>query len=726
MDRQDPASRSSRPRSTSWHDFFGNILPAHALRGSDLTQVWSDRIDDPRTGRTDRKWPVPRPSPRLERGRQLVLRRNPRYWGPHPAYRRAARHQIRAVPRPHDPRRGAEEPGEIDVAFGEGSSRAVVPAVRRAAGVRAWSRAQAPAFEHLDIQFGPDASPERFATSSFAARSRIGIDRFALALIPTDTGRGRPFRGSPSSTARYHLAQSTLLQTELGRVSLSTGRGPPPAHASGLHGEARTASSPAAGSVSRCASLTIPGGVLFRAQALPLIQAQLRAARGRGRAGVSHPRRRSSARSSPGRVPSTSHSSRGQAHAGVSIVGPGVSAAMRPVDFTGYCQRLVTADFNQADRILDERQPHARVFNRADHGGSRVTCQRSRYFPVPVFTAALRHLCPTELLTVFLPLGPFLERGELVARRLALTAAIAVSLLAVSGASGAGAQTPKRGGTVVVASTPTEPACLNPLNLDCIPGTSQITALRIVNRVLEAPFDVDFSFRWREQLVSGVEFTTKPPFTLTYHIRPEARWSDGVPITAADFVFTHEAQRTYGSESGLHRTMVKSVRTLDRKTVHVVLRRPGFSLAGYAVAEETAPWRNQGPRDGLARRDRRPEDGQAHRERPVPRPARRNRQADHASPESELLGSTTGLPRPSGSPLRRQREHARRRLPNRRHRRRGELPAKLLRGSERKARCPRTPGSRQQHRALRAPPRPGRPSRRRTSCRSSPGVRARP
>ena len=153
-----------------------------------------------------------------------------------------------------------------------------------------------------------------------------------------------------------------------------------------------------------------------------------------------------------------------------------------------------------------------------------------------------------------------------------MLAAIAVSLLAVSGAGGAGAQTPKRGGTVVVASTPTEPACLNPLNLDCIPGTSEITALRIVNRVLEAPFDVDSSFRWREQLVSGVDFTTKPPFTLTYHIRPEARWSDGVPITAADFVFTHEAQRTYGLESGLHRTMVKSVRTLDRKTVRVVLR----------------------------------------------------------------------------------------------------------------------------------------------------------
>ena len=37
--------------------------------------------------------------------------------------------------------------------------------------------------------------------------------------------------------------------------------------------------------------------------------------------------------------------------------------------------------------------------------------------------------------------------------------------------------------------------------------------------------------------------SAKRPFTLTYHIRPEARWSDGVPVTARDFVFTHQVRR---------------------------------------------------------------------------------------------------------------------------------------------------------------------------------------
>jgi hypothetical protein len=48
-----------------------------------------------------------------------------------------------------------------------------------------------------------------------------------------------------------------------------------------------------------------------------------------------------------------------------------------------------------------------------------------------------------------------------VARPLALTATIVVSLLAVSGAGGASEQTPKRGGTVYILRT--EQNTLNPL-----------------------------------------------------------------------------------------------------------------------------------------------------------------------------------------------------------------------------------------------------------------------
>ena len=184
-----------RPRSASWHDFFGNILPAHALRGSDLTQVWSDRIDDPRTGRPIGSGPFL--VERLERGRQLVLRRNPRYWGPHPAY--VERLVIRFAASATDPSEELRS-GELDVAMGV--PPAVVPAVRRLPGVRLVTSI-APNFEHLDIQLGPNAHP---ALRNKLVRRALayGIDRPALV---------RQIWGEVDPSARaldsaVHLAES--------------------------------------------------------------------------------------------------------------------------------------------------------------------------------------------------------------------------------------------------------------------------------------------------------------------------------------------------------------------------------------------------------------------------------------------------------------------------------------------------------------------------------------
>jgi peptide/nickel transport system substrate-binding protein len=161
-----------------------------------------------------------------------------------------------------------------------------------------------------------------------------------------------------------------------------------------------------------------------------------------------------------------------------------------------------------------------------------------------------------------------MERGELVARALAV--AIAVSLLAVSGAGGASAQSPKRGGTLVFRMVGGEPTCLNQLDVRC---TRPPTAANIVDKVLARPFVVDTGFAFRPRLVSGVQFTRKRPFTLTYRIRPKARWSDGVPITARDFVFTLRAIRKHGTalDRSLH-AAVRSARAVDAKTLRVVLR----------------------------------------------------------------------------------------------------------------------------------------------------------
>ena len=72
----------------------------------------------------------------------------------------------------------------------------------------------------------------------------------------------------------------------------------------------------------------------------------------------------------------------------------------------------------------------------------------------------------------------------------ALAAAIVVSLLAVSGAGGIGRSRRRSGGTVVFALPVEEPACLNPFDERCPPGTSPFTLSTILGRVLESAFDV--------------------------------------------------------------------------------------------------------------------------------------------------------------------------------------------------------------------------------------------
>jgi ABC-type transport system substrate-binding protein len=154
-----------------------------------------------------------------------------------------------------------------------------------------------------------------------------------------------------------------------------------------------------------------------------------------------------------------------------------------------------------------------------------------------------------------------------------LATAIAVSLLAVSGAGGSPTSTPKHSGAVVFGPISGFP-CLNPLVADCSTGSVPLSS--IIEKVVTPAFLTAPDFTLRPSLVSHVSYTRRPPFILTYEIRPEARWSDGVPVRDRDFVFTHRALVKYVSPDENSPftddlTMVRSVRALDPKTVRVVL-----------------------------------------------------------------------------------------------------------------------------------------------------------
>ena len=224
-------------------------------------------------------------------------------------------------------------------------------------------------------------------------------------------------------------------------------------------------------------------------------------------------------------------------------------------NWTGYRQRLVTSALDQAERILDAARQTA-ALNRAD-------MQMAKDVPAsPLYSsrAGLRSapICGTL---------PLLRSTRSWARRTggsSASSAAAVSFLAVSGAGGASAQTPKRGGIVVVGvPAGTEPACFNLLIEDC--GIQ----VGFVRQVLEGAFEVGPDLSYRLDLVSKVTLTKKP-FTLTYHIRPEARWSDGVEVMARDFVFTWRTDSKL--KLGNFPPAIRSVVPLDAKTVRVDFR----------------------------------------------------------------------------------------------------------------------------------------------------------
>ena len=143
-----------------------------------------------------------------------------------------------------------------------------------------------------------------------------------------------------------------------------------------------------------------------------------------------------------------------------------------------------------------------------------------------------------------------------MARALVAVALAAVLLVA----PGSGAQEPRRGGTLELVIA-LEPRCLNVLVSSCT----------VVGGVLEGAFRTGSDLRRHLRLVSKVDFTREPPFTLTYHLRPEARWSDGVPVTARDFVFTHRALLAHPPEFERPHERIRSVRALGPKTLRVVL-----------------------------------------------------------------------------------------------------------------------------------------------------------
>ena len=321
---------------------------------------------------------------RLERGRQLVLRRNPRYWGPHPAY--VERLVIRFAESATDPSEELRS-GELDVATGV--PPAVVPAVRRLPGMRLRHRrgVQLRAPRHPARTERQPGAPQQARSPRARVRDRPHRAR------PADMGRGRSLR----SRARQRRVPDPepLLRAELARLPLSTGGGPPPARASRL--PPRSGRDLLLRRGAALVALRNHRRVCDPSAGAPADPGAASGCRGRGRAGVRSPGRRSSARSSR-RGRSTSHSSRGPAHR--LHRGPASTAAAgcrtSPATASGSSPPTSTRPTGSSTAV------DAPVSSTEPTGGSRVTSRRSRSSsssPRPRTT-------PLSASFVFLPWNP--------------------------------------------------------------------------------------------------------------------------------------------------------------------------------------------------------------------------------------------------------------------------------------------------------------------------------
>ena len=646
--RQGPSvACSTRRRSRScfesryadWRrQLYNVVLPRHALAGLDITKVWSDRIDNPKTGGRIGSGPFLVES--WERGKQLTLVRNPRYWGPHTAYldRFVAQLRSRRTRSIRSRRSGARSSTSLALG-GSFVSADIAREVRKLPGWRV-ARLADDGDGALRVPRRPGRAPRapaqgrassarvRHRPRGHRARDSGGGRRIypppldSAVFLPTEPSTGRNWSGY-----RYDVARARRLLAQAG-----CRRG-----ADGIYS--------CAGERLRLRFVTTAGDPV-RERVVELARAQLR------RVGVEvepvYAPRGALLRPDRSRAAiSTPCSSAGWASAGSS---GRKSWCGHEQNWAGYCSRLTTRDIQQVNRIVDPAQ-RARVLNPAD---AKLA---GRVPALPVVQPVLR-TCRQGVAPRLHPGGSqvrvLAELGGLVARGVALAAALAVSLLAVSGAGGAPAQTPKRGGTrrrwrrraSRGASTLTSCDASSSLRRQAPHGPRSRGAFRSRRARLT---------RTGPDLVSRVEYTTTPPYTLTYHIRPEAHWSDGVPVTARDFEFTYErasaqSRRRCGSRMRVLRGS-RSVTAVDAKTVEwffapVLPAGAGSSRAScLRMRSEERTSRRSGSTESATRR-------RAERSEAAPSSSSTGSTgAPRRSFATLATGEPSGVPRPARAPL---------------------------------------------------------------------------
>lgn len=131
------------------------------------------------------------------------------------------------------------------------------------------------------------------------------------------------------------------------------------------------------------------------------------------------------------------------------------------------------------------------------------------------------------------------------------------------------ADQPRRGGTVVVAWS-AEPTGVNELIAPITAITTEVIRQLFLQLVQEQPDFEEHPPTFKPALASSYEWSPDHK-VLTVHLRPDAVWSDGVPVTADDVRWTWQAQKhpDVAWDSAYMVESISDVEVVDPKTVRV-------------------------------------------------------------------------------------------------------------------------------------------------------------
>ena len=173
-----------------WKDLFGSgyVLPAHALTGANMINVWTDNIVNPKTGKPISNGPFLETA--FDRGSGITLTRNPAWWGTKPKIDRIVFKFLTDTNTEIQQIRG----GEVDAIYPQ--PQQALSELNGQAGLRIQSNLGT-TWEHIDIQQGPKGNP--LAKNLWVRQALIlSIDRLSTvkALFGQLNPRLRPLNNT--------------------------------------------------------------------------------------------------------------------------------------------------------------------------------------------------------------------------------------------------------------------------------------------------------------------------------------------------------------------------------------------------------------------------------------------------------------------------------------------------------------------------------------------------